>query len=153
MIINVGGKICGATNENVGSGIWQSVHCTTPEAAWGDSITITRPSFNNMLICGIKVFGRSSNQNCEFDIPMDSILTPSSSCTVDKFGVAKYEGCFDDDQNFDQTYTRKEWVLGGSTDQASFVGTTSIMYGYNTGVTDTVHSFADNMIALTASPD
>ena len=97
-IITVGGKICGAaTAAGVGTDFWQTIHCTTPEAPWADSITITRPFDDDMFICGIKVFGRSSNKNCEFDIPMDSILTPtSSSCTVDKVGVAKYEGCFED---------------------------------------------------------
>jgi len=48
-----------------------------------------------MSICGVKAYGKKSNKDCEQDIPMSQIIdTSASSCTVDEFEVATYEGCF-----------------------------------------------------------
>lgn len=83
---------------------------------------------------------------------MDSILKPSSSsCTVDKFGVAKYEGCFDDDQNFNgELYlgtSAASWVFNGMIGYANYFDT-SFVFGVE-WVDTGRYSFFDNLLSVT----
>jgi hypothetical protein len=49
------------------------------------------------------------------------LTTSSSSCSIDKFGVASYEGCFTDDKIDENTYSTdldfQEVIEGSETDQ------------------------------------
>ena len=97
--IEVGDKLCGYT-EKIQSSDWIFVHCKVPETPLGKKVKITMNGSNAMSICGVKAYGKKSNKDCEQDIPMSQIIdTSASSCTVDEFEVATYEGCFLEQSN------------------------------------------------------
>ena len=100
----IGDKLCGYLDPTYTTwNEWQKISCKVPEIPEGDEITIrlptksTDPSFN---FCGVKVYGVSS-KDCEQDIQLDTIFTPTSSnsaCQIDQYGLYEYEGCFEDSQ-------------------------------------------------------